>query len=156
MSETSYAGCNHLCMRASDVAVSVSGDPVAYPHPGCPVHGSCETYVPGQDIHGNGDRPCADCRGYEDEHNYTAPKDDEEAEPPAVAAAGGDTCEKCGKPMTLFDGTTLAHTSVFDMLVCTEAKAVPGGPAKMSTEEFAAKLAEKSRKALETKDWGTT
>ncbi|NSX38859.1 hypothetical protein HTS88_20995 [Pseudarthrobacter oxydans] len=58
--------------------------------------------------------------------------------------------------MALFDKTTWAHASVFDMLVCDEVKAVPGGPAAMSSEDFAARLARQSREALETKDWGTT
>lgn len=58
--------------------------------------------------------------------------------------------------MQLFDGTTLAHSDVFDMLVCAEVKAVPGGPARISSEDFAARMAERSRQALETKDWGTT
>lgn len=34
------AGCNGICQRASDVGVSVPGDPVAYPHESCPEHGS--------------------------------------------------------------------------------------------------------------------
>lgn len=33
-------GCNGLCHRASDVGVSVPGDPVAYAHESCPEHGS--------------------------------------------------------------------------------------------------------------------
>jgi hypothetical protein len=33
-------GCNGICHRASDVGVSVPGDPVAYPHDSCPEHGS--------------------------------------------------------------------------------------------------------------------
>jgi hypothetical protein len=33
-------GCNGICQRASDVGVSVPGDPVAYPHDSCPEHGS--------------------------------------------------------------------------------------------------------------------
>jgi len=33
-------GCNGICHRASDVGVSVPGDPVAYAHESCPEHGS--------------------------------------------------------------------------------------------------------------------
>lgn len=72
------------------------------------------------------------------------------------AGAGQGPCAKCGKPMTLFDGSTLAHSNVFDMLICAEVKAVYGGPAGISSEDFAARMAERSRHALETKDWGTT
>ena len=34
--------CNGICVRASDVGVMVAGDPVAYPHPACPVHGDVD------------------------------------------------------------------------------------------------------------------
>lgn len=151
MSRPAYLPCDHLCLRGSDVGVSVPGDPVAYAHPGCPVHGHCEAYVPGEDIHSNGDRPCINCRAYEDEHNYTAPGD----EPDTATEFTGDACGKCGTPMTLFDGTW-AHSNVFDMLTCTGVKVVPGGPAKITSEDFAARMAERSRKALESKDHGTT
>jgi hypothetical protein len=73
MTDPSYLPCDHLCMRASDVGVYVAGDPVAYEHPGCPVHGSCEQYVPSDVVHGCGLRPCANCKGYEDEHDYRKP-----------------------------------------------------------------------------------
>lgn len=33
-------GCNGVCHRASDVGVTVPGDPVAYAHESCPEHGS--------------------------------------------------------------------------------------------------------------------
>ena len=33
-------GCNGICLRASDVGVSVPGDPVARAHDSCPEHGS--------------------------------------------------------------------------------------------------------------------
>jgi hypothetical protein len=32
-------GCNGVCHRASDIGLSVAGDPVAYPHESCPEHG---------------------------------------------------------------------------------------------------------------------
>jgi hypothetical protein len=34
------AECSGECLRASDVGVGVTGNPVAYAHPHCPVHGS--------------------------------------------------------------------------------------------------------------------
>jgi hypothetical protein len=37
------SGCNGICHRASDVGVSVPGDPVAYAHESCPEHGSGAT-----------------------------------------------------------------------------------------------------------------
>lgn len=77
------------------------------------------------------------------------------AAPTPAAAPGDRTCGKCGKPMTLFDGTW-AHSHVMDMFTCTGVNAIPGGPAKMPAEDFAARMAEQSMKALDTKDWGTT
>lgn len=35
--------CNGMCLHASDVGVSVDGDPVAYEHRSCPEHGDLET-----------------------------------------------------------------------------------------------------------------
>lgn len=64
--------------------------------------------------------------------------------PPAA-----NTCEKCGKPMTLFDGINWEHSHVIDFFICAEVKAVPG-------EDFATRMARRSREALETKDMGTT
>jgi hypothetical protein len=74
-------------------------------------------------------------------------------QPERAAEAGA--CTKCGKPITLFDGTW-AHSSVFDFLICAEVKAVPGCPASITSEDFAARMDERSREALRTKDWGTT
>jgi hypothetical protein len=34
--------CNGLCLTAADVGVPVDGNPVAYPHPDCGVHGASE------------------------------------------------------------------------------------------------------------------
>jgi hypothetical protein len=67
--DKAFIECGHLCLRGSDIGVSVPGDPVAYAHPGCPVHGHCEAYIPG-DLQTNGHRPCANCKAYEDEHQY--------------------------------------------------------------------------------------
>lgn len=67
--DESYLPCGGPCMRASDVGVPVPGDPVAYAHPCCPVHGHCEKYVPGE-VQSNGHRPCANCRAYENEHQF--------------------------------------------------------------------------------------
>lgn len=77
---------------------------------------------------------------------------DKAAPKPSIATG---TCPKCGKPMTLFDDTW-AHSSIFDFFVCAEVKAVPGGPATISSEDVAARMAAQSREALRTKDWGTT
>lgn len=66
-------------MRASDVGVGVAGDPVAYAHPGCEVHGWCDKYVPEDES--AADKylvPCENCRGYEDEHHYTKEKNDKD------------------------------------------------------------------------------
>jgi hypothetical protein len=30
--------CDGLCVTAADIGVPVKGNPVAYPHPGCPAH----------------------------------------------------------------------------------------------------------------------
>ena len=66
------------------------------------------------------------------------------------------TCGKCGNPTILFEDGTLAHSNIIDFFICAEVKAIPGGPAKIPYEDFATKMADRSRRALETKDWGTT
>lgn len=48
------AECDGICMTAADVGVSVSGNPIAYPHPGCPLH------APGERC-GCGQARCIDC-----------------------------------------------------------------------------------------------
>jgi hypothetical protein len=58
--------------------------------------------------------------------------------------------------MTRFDGVSRAHAHVIDMFACAEVKAIPGGRARESTEDFAERMAKQSREALKTKDWGTT
>ncbi|EMY33559.1 hypothetical protein D477_014196 [Arthrobacter crystallopoietes BAB-32] len=57
-----------MCLTASDIGIGVAGDPIAYPHPGCPDHGSCEKFVPGGSADGAGRPLCLECRAYEDEH----------------------------------------------------------------------------------------
>jgi hypothetical protein len=59
-----------MCLRASDIDVPVPGNPIAYPHPGCPHHGYCETFTPSEHKDGDGRVMCADCRAYADEHHY--------------------------------------------------------------------------------------
>lgn len=50
-----------------------------------------------------------------------------------------------------------AHKATCKALsTCTGVKVSTGGTASMPAEDFAARMAERSRKALDTKDWGTT
>jgi len=74
MNDTAYLPCGHMCVRGSDIGIGVVGDPVAYAHPGCPIHGHCEAYIAADVAHGCGLKPCANCTAYEDEHNYVARK----------------------------------------------------------------------------------
>lgn len=40
MSESNIGMCTGLCVTAADIGVGVAGNPVAYPYPGCPEHGT--------------------------------------------------------------------------------------------------------------------
>lgn len=56
------------CVRASDIGIWLSGDPVAYVHPNCSVHGAPHPFVAGGGKDGAGRQLCAQCRAYADEH----------------------------------------------------------------------------------------
>jgi hypothetical protein len=58
-----------LCLTPGDIGLPGSG--IAYAHPGCPYHGSCNGFQLGY-VDTNG-RPVCGCGAYEDEHYRGGP-----------------------------------------------------------------------------------